>query len=291
MTTDLVVALTSHIFDEPAPIGGKTYRAIRDSAEEDVVAWAEKWLSPQDATQVAARVALIEQVETQLAQLSDEGIIAITEFDDRYPNAWHQKLANKKPPVIFVAGNPELLQTECVAVVGSRDVDEEGEQFAKDIAAEIVRNGWTLCSGGARGVDQIAMQSAHEAGGNSIGILADSLSKSAKGNEAIDSGRVCLATPFSPSAGFSVGNAMGRNKLVYALSKAAVIVSSATNTGGTWAGATEALTQNLCKVLARYGDQVPEGNRELIRKGATALATVAELSSVIQATATTARLF
>ena len=55
----------------------------------------------------------------------------------------------------------------------------------------------------------------------------------------------------APTTGFSVGTAMGRNKLIYGLAEFAVVVSNDHQTGGTWAGAVEALKGGWCPVLAR----------------------------------------
>jgi predicted Rossmann fold nucleotide-binding protein DprA/Smf involved in DNA uptake len=84
-------------------------------------------------------------------------------------------------------------------------------------------------------------------------------------------GKLVLLTPYAPTAGFSVGAAMGRNKLIYGLAEFAVVVSSDHQTGGTWAGAVEALKANWCPVLVRDTDNVPRGNKELLKLGATAL--------------------
>ena len=51
----------------------------------------------------------------------------------------------------------------------------------------------------------------------------------------------------------------------------AVVVSSDHQTGGTWAGAVEALKGGWCPVLVRDGDGVPRGNKELLKLGAIAL--------------------
>jgi len=80
-----------------------------------------------------------------------------------------------------------------------------------------------------------------------------------------------LVSPYHPAAGFSAGAAMARNKLIYALADVAVVVSSASGTGGTWEGATEAIKAGWVPVLVRDDDSVPDGNRELIRRGAHAL--------------------
>ena len=85
-------------------------------------------------------------------------------------------------------------------------------------------------------------------------------------------GQLVLLTPYAPTAGCSVGGAMGRNKVIYGLSDYAVVVSSDFQTGGTWAGAVEALKAGWCPVFARDGAEVPKGNRELLKLGAARLA-------------------
>ena len=64
---------------------------------------------------------------------------------------------------------------------------------------------------------------------------------------------------------------MGRNKVIYGLADFAVVVSSDFQTGGTWAGAVEALKAGWRPVFARDGNDVPKGNRELLKLGAAPL--------------------
>jgi predicted Rossmann fold nucleotide-binding protein DprA/Smf involved in DNA uptake len=61
---------------------------------------------------------------------------------------------------------------------------------------------------------------------------------------------------------------MGRNKVIYGLADLAVVVSSDFQTGGTWAGAVEALKAGWCPIFARDGMEVPKGHRELWKLGA-----------------------
>ena len=71
---------------------------------------------------------------------------------------------------------------------------------------------------------------------------------------------------------------MGRNKIIYGLAEFAVVVSSDFQTGGTWAGAVEALKAGWCPVFTRNGPETPRGNQELLRLGAAPL-TDAELAT------------
>lgn len=70
--------------------------------------------------------------------------------------------------------------------------------------------------------------------------------------------------------GFSAGAAMGRNRLIYTLADYAIVVASDAEIGGTWAGATEALKNNWLPVFVLEHDQMPDGNKLLLQKGALA---------------------
>jgi predicted Rossmann fold nucleotide-binding protein DprA/Smf involved in DNA uptake len=116
------------------------------------------------------------------------------------------------------------------------------------------------------------MLSALNAGGSVIGVMADGLFKAAlsgKYREGIREKRLVLVSPFHPEARFMVGNAMNRNKLVYALADFALVVSAEKDKGGTWAGAKEELNRaNPRPVFVHLAGDVPKGNRALIDIGA-----------------------
>jgi predicted Rossmann fold nucleotide-binding protein DprA/Smf involved in DNA uptake len=119
------------------------------------------------------------------------------------------------------------------------------------------------------------MQAALEAGGHAVGILGDSLARTIRQpdvREFVSDGRLVLLTPYRPDNGFSVGAAMGRNKIIYGAADYAVVVSSDYQKGGTWAGAVETLTAGWCPVFVRSGANAAPGNGELINKGAFPLA-------------------
>lgn len=63
---------------------------------------------------------------------------------------------------------------------------------------------------------------------------------------------------------------MERNKVIYALSDAAVVVSSAAENGGTWAGAVEALDAARISVYVKAHGNVKDGNRRLLGRGGRA---------------------
>jgi DNA processing protein len=267
MQTNIVAALTSRLLEDAEPLESRIWRELRN-ATGDVVEWSNRNLGGSEAERVRRLMARVSEIDEELAKFSEIGVHAISEFDDDYPQQWIERLEHRRPPLIFVAGNLTLLNSQSFGIVGSRDVDETGAEFAAAASRIMCEHGYALVSGGAKGVDKIAMQSAFESGGDSIGFVSDSLKKAVKASYSeLESGRICLASSYAPDAGFSVGNAMGRNKLIYAHSTATLVVSSAMETGGTWSGAVEALKNRFCAVLVRDGEGVPDGNRALIAMG------------------------
>jgi predicted Rossmann fold nucleotide-binding protein DprA/Smf involved in DNA uptake len=199
-------------------------------------------------------------------------IRVLSRADADYPRRLKSRLREDAPPVLYCCGDLALLEAGGLAIVGSRDADQAVLDGTARIAAFAARAGRAVISGGARGVDQAAMHAALDAGGLVTGVLADSLERAAlsrDSREPLLDGRLALISPWDPAAGFNVGNAMQRNKLIYALADAALIVSSDYRKGGTWAGAVEQLERlRLVTVYVRDGEPTSQGLQALQAKGA-----------------------
>lgn len=208
----------------------------------------------------------------ELERLANRGMWVITRASEAYPRRLRDKLREAAPTVLFGSGDLSLCLREALAIVGSRDVGATGQSFTEGVSRWTARSRLAVISGAARGVDRIAMQSALEAGGVVIGVLADSLERAIRPPDsrvAIADGRLLLLTPYHPSASFSVGAAMGRNKIVYGLATWALVVAATVEKGGTWAGAIETLKAGWTTLFVRTGEGTPEGNRALRQKGAS----------------------
>lgn len=207
----------------------------------------------------------------ELERLESLGIEVLTRADTDYPIRYKQRLKENAPVLLYYSGERALLGQPGIAIVGSRNLDEIGQLAAQFVGNACGLSGLVLYSGGARGVDNLSMTASLEARGNAVGILADSLEKTIRNPEYrnyLEKRELCLATPYSPSASFNVGAAMGRNRLIYALADYAIVVASDFEKGGTWAGATEALKAKWLPVFALQHEHMPLGNTKLIERGA-----------------------
>ena len=199
-------------------------------------------------------------------------IWVVSRADAEYPRRLKARLREDAPAVLYGCGDMSLLETGGLAVVGSRHVDDALIDYTMSVGRLAARAGRTLVSGGAKGIDQAAMRGALEAGGKVCGVLADSLEKTTMNREhrnLLLDGQLVLISPYDPSAGFNVGNAMQRNKLIYALADASLVVSSDLNKGGTWAGAIEQLDKlKFVPVFVRSTGESSAGLDALRKKGA-----------------------
>ncbi len=199
-------------------------------------------------------------------------IWVVSRADADYPRRLKARLKEEAPAVIYGCGEVAILDSGGLAVVGSRNVDDALLEYTQSIGRLAAKARETLVSGGARGIDQAAMRGALEAGGKVTGVLADSLEKTAMNREhrnMVLDGQMVLISPYDPSAGFNVGNAMQRNKLIYALADAALVVNSDFNKGGTWAGAVEQLDKlRFVPVYIRTNGVIGKGLDALREKGA-----------------------
>jgi len=220
-------------------------------------------------------VALLERgmmLSLAVEKWTNKGLWVLGRADAQYPKYLKQKLKHSAPAILYGVGNIELLAQGGLAVVGSRDVDEQTLNYTHTVVQTCAMQGIQVVSGGARGIDQASMLGVLEAGGTAVGVLAGCLTREAvagKYRQSIREGRLALVSPYDPDVGFFVGNAMGRNKYIYALADYALVVSSSHGKGGTWAGAVEALKQiRSTPVFVRIQETVPEGNRQLHKQGA-----------------------
>ena len=226
-------------------------------------------LSPDERARITSLIS--RDIRRDLTRLESLGLFTITRADSDYPEKYRSRLKDSAPAVLFYAGEKALLGQPGIAVVGSRHLDNAGKDCAAFVGNACGLSGQVLYSGGAKGVDTISTDSALEARGTAVSVLADSLERAVKSRkDALSRGDLCLVTPYSPNAGFSVGAAMGRNRLIYTLADYAIVVASDAETGGTWAGATEALKNKWVPVFVLEHEQMPEGNKLLMQKGALA---------------------
>lgn len=195
------------------------------------------------------------------------GIWIMDRQHPHYPQSFRKQLKHQSPALLFGVGNSELLMNNSIGFVGSRDCTIDDEQATKAYVEQINHLGYQVVSGAAKGVDTHAMLASLENNNPAIGIMADSLfraSASSNWRQHLKNNKLVLISPFFPESRFTPANAMARNKYIYLLSTATVVVTSGEK-GGTWEGAKENLKKDWVPTLVSTHQQpLQAGNNALL---------------------------
>lgn len=197
------------------------------------------------------------------------GIWILTRANEEYPRRLKKMLGQKAPPILYEVGNKKILSTKGIAVIGSRNASEDDLSFSFSLGKKIAECGYSVVSGGARGIDESSMFGSIEADGTTIGVLSDGLMQkvlSKKYRDVIMTNNLVLISPYYPDAKFNTGNAMGRNKYIYTLAESSVVVHSGLD-GGTWEGAKENIKNRWVPLFVKSNNGGKCGNTKLIEMG------------------------
>ncbi|MCU4885128.1 DNA-processing protein DprA [Bacillus cereus] len=182
-----------------------------------------------------------------------------------------KKLTQKFVPAFFYyAGDPSILSYHALGVVGARGANTDELTQTANITREAAGHGVVIISGGAKGIDTMAVETALQHGGKAVVFPADGLEKWVKKStirQYIINGQLLLMSNQRLNAPFSGSYAMQRNKFIHAPSDAVLVASSkisGTKSSGTWEGVLENLKQQWSPL---YGIGDSEGVVQLIVEG------------------------
>ncbi len=210
-----------------------------------------------------------------LEDMLSQGYELIPFNSSDYPKTLKDNLKLKfAPPLIYIKGNKSLLNDDTIAIVGSRKAGEISLEFTKNIAINATKEYKCVVSGGAKGVDQTALDESIKANGHSILVLPQGILTFSSGMKKyykhIIEGNLLIISTFFPKAGWSTGLAMGRNKYIYGLAKD-IYVSESDSKGGTWSGVLEGLKAERIIYIRNPDDNEKNANDILILKGGKAV--------------------
>ena len=172
-------------------------------------------------------------LEAAWQRVEQSGARVYTWNDDDYPDNLRQiPLA---PPVIFAQG--ELVEEDrlAVALVGTRQASAYGREVARTLGSELARNGITVVSGLALGIDAIAHEAALEAGGRTLAVLGSGVDQIYPAQNRkmalamIQQGALLSEYPLGTRP--EASNFPPRNRIISGLSLAIVVVEAGQRSG------------------------------------------------------------
>ena len=274
-------------------IGAVRLQALRDHFGDLAVAWQ----APLDALQAAGlslklaeRVAQVRadvDLDRFLARITEQGITVLTWEDEVYPARLKQ--IDQPPPVLYVRGTLTGEDDWAVAVIGTRRISAYGRQVTEDVAGFLARNGVTVVSGLARGVDAVAHQAALKNGGRTLAVLGCGVDRvyppehAQLAEKMLASG--ALLSDYAPGTPPDASNFPPRNRIISGLTMAVVVVEAG-ETSGALITAQFAADQGR-EVFAVPGNILApqsKGTNRLIAEGARPLLSAQDLLDVLNLT-------
>lgn len=214
----------------------------------------------------------LERARTAMAVMKKADAVAITPDDAAYPDAFRE--LNDAPYLLFAVGNLDLLATEGLAVVGTRAPSHYGLTTTTKLVEAVAKEGLTIVSGMARGIDAAAHATALAAGGGTVGVLGNGIEQAYPPENARLFEKVrekgLLITEFAPGEQPNAGNFPRRNRLIAALSLAVLVVEMGEKSGARHT-VDYALGQgkDVYAVPGPISSDVSAGTNLLLKDGAT----------------------
>lgn len=184
------------------------------------------------------------------------------------------KQTARPPLLLFGKGNPALLSSHQMAIVGTRHPTVSGKQTAFKLAGDLSRRGLVITSGMALGIDAQAHQGALETGGRSIAVLGSGLDQLYPKRNTFIADKIleqdgALVSEHMPDILPKAENFPRRNRLVSGLSLGVIIVEAAIKSGSLIT-ARYALEQNreVFAVPGNINNPMVCGCHYLIKQGA-----------------------
>jgi DNA processing protein len=112
----------------------------------------------------------VGKVEGEIAALKKAGARYLFHDQPDYPPLLAE--LDSAPPILTYRGDPALAAKPCVAMVGARNASAAAVKLARDFAAKLATEGWTVVSGLARGIDGASHEGAMP---STIGVIASGI--------------------------------------------------------------------------------------------------------------------
>jgi DNA processing protein len=219
-------------------IGGVTARklierfgdieAVFEAAPEELIE------IPRVTEAMSAQIlaAPIEQLESELLSLNDEGIDLLTWDDARFPDRLRPLL--DAPMVLFMRGSLKRTDDNAVAIVGTREPTRGAVELAHTIGRELAARGLTVVSGLALGIDTAGHRGAIETG-RTIAVLGSGIrfihpKENAELAEQII-GCGAILSELHPNTPPKGPNLMARDRIISGLSRAVIVTEAGEKSG------------------------------------------------------------
>ncbi len=247
------------------------------------------YVPPATAQAIADGLRNSALLERELALLSMHKISWATVYDTTYPPLLRH--IHAPPAVLYWQGDDGLLQAAAIAVIGSRSANYYAQRVINMIIPDLVRAGWVIISGGARGADSYVHQATLDAQGKTVVVLGSGLLKPYPSENIRIFETVCahggtVMSSFGLETTPVPGNFPARNRIIAGLARGCIVVQAAAKSG-THSTAQHALEQgkDVFAVPGPIDDPLSAGCHALLQQGAILVQSADDILAELSGTA------
>lgn len=168
-----------------------------------------------------------------LSEAVDRGVRIVTWSCPAYPRSLRQ-LADP-PPLLFTKGRHSLLDSDGVAIVGSRRATVDGRDTARRLGRGLGRSGVTVWSGLALGIDGAAHEGALQVEGDTVAVLGSGVDVPYPRSHRALYERIALegllVSEFAPGQQAAPWSFPRRNRLLAALAHTTAVIEAGARSG------------------------------------------------------------
>jgi DNA processing protein len=132
-------------------------------------------------------------------------------------------------------GGAEFLSRRSLAIVGSRNASAQGVDNARAFAAHLSRQGWTIVSGLAFGIDGAAHEGGLQGPGSTVAVVGTGLDRVYPARHRALAHRIAeagvLVSEFAPGTPPLASNFPMRNRIIAGLARGTLVVEAALQSG------------------------------------------------------------
>lgn len=178
------------------------------------------------------------------------------------------------PPALYLRGPLRALEAPGVAVVGSRLSTVYGQNVSRMMGEDLAREGFTVISGLARGIDTAAHEGALAAGGFTAGVLGTGIDVPYPAEnrglmDRIEGAGGAVLSEFPPGTSPMPRNFPARNRVIAGLSWAVLVIEATERSGALITARFAIETGRECfAVPHNLTSRTGVGPNTLIQKGA-----------------------
>jgi DNA processing protein len=239
------------------------------------------------STNLAKRIRKASQERDEIEKFTEKELKKLEKFSGKLITIWDSEYPSilKKiydPPILFyILGEFAESDQYSIAIVGTRQPTNYGKVQAEKISADLAKQGITIISGMARGIDSIAHYAAIKSGGRTIAVVGSGLdviypAENKKLFEKISENGAVISE-FSLGTKPDAQNFPRRNRIISGLSLGVIVIETGVQ-GGAMQTAALALDQNreVFALPGNVGVKQSDGTNLLIQKGEAKLITSAD---------------